>query len=867
MIRPASWTLCLCLLSLPLAYAVFTGGADDARAFSVTVFDLGLAGLAGGLLLFRAAPASRPERVINAAALFFLAYVAFQLVPLPLWLLRVLSPTRAEVAEAVIGLTGGSRFAPLTVAPPTTWLQLSRITSYAVAFFVSRQLVRRSPFGRWTAALPLVAIGAAEAAWALWSGGGATELLTGTYPNRNHLAGLLEMTMPFALMYGLSVLNRSGRRGVLAMTDVAQAAVPLALTCLMVVAILFSSSKSGAVACLLSLFFVTALALGRGMSRGGRFGFLAALTVLFFVVIVFLTPSDLVQRFGAISSDQPTEGRVPIWTDTLRLIAAYPLFGCGLGAFFPAFLRYQFTGVGWAWTNTHNDYLQLLSELGIVGFIAPAVLIGSVFQRAVAASSEPVAQETRFIGLACAGSLLAILIHSVTDFNTYVTANGLVLAWVAGIAATLGPPATVGAPRASSNVEFGVGPIVLLLGLAVTAYGGAWLMLLQRPGDAQAERAFCRFGVCDTEIALKTLRAQARAASPTKSTALPADVLLSYLVRDPAAPYRWDELGDAFFRAGQRDKARLAFARAVALGPTSASTLLMAADFQFDAGQKDAALDLTSRALKFGDSSLYDGAFYMLATKKVALEGLPELLGMDKPTTVAFLKWFLQTDWLNVNAARTGWAWAVKRGYADDAVARDYTNALLGHKRGRDAWEDWVSYASRGNTEGYPTSNRIFNGGFERESGDAPFDWRLHAAKGVKVTFDGGQPLEAKRALRLTFDGTENVGEIGVMQQVYLEPGQYVFRAHTRSHNLTTDQGVAFRISFEPSLRQPDLSTDVMRGTVERRAEDVEFEVPNEGGFVTVRLARKPSLKFDKLVKGTVWVDDVRIIPFAAVKP
>ena len=862
MIRPASWTLCLCLLSLPLAYAVFTGGADDARAFSVTVFDLGLAGLAGSLLLFRAAPASRPERVINAAALFFVAYVAFQLVPLPIWLLRVLSPTRADVAEALVSMTGGSRFAPLTVAPPTTWLQLSRITSYVVAFFVSRQLVRRSPFGRWTAALPLVAIGAAEAAWALWIGGGATELLTGTYPNRNHLAGLLEMTLPFALMYGLSVLNRSGRRGVLAMTDVAQAAVPLALTCVMVVAILFSSSKSGAVACLLSLFFVTALALGRGMSRGGRWAFLAALTVLFFVVVVFLTPSDLVQRFGSISSDQPTEGRVPIWIVTLRLIAAYPLFGCGLGAFFPAFLRYQLTGVGWAWTNTHNDYLQLLSELGIVGFIAPAVLIGSVFKRAVAASSEPLAQETRFIGLACAGSLLAILIHSVTDFNTYVTANGLVLAWVAGIAATLGPPAAIAAPRASSNVEFGVGPLVLLLAVATTAYGGAWLMLLQRQGDVQAERAFCRFGVCDTEIALKTLRAQARASSPTKSTALSADVLLSYLVRDPAAPYRWDELGEAFFKAGQRDKARLAFERAVALGPTSASTLLMAADFQFDAGHKHVALDLTSRALKVGDPQLYDGAFYMLAEKKVAPEGLPEMLAMDKPTTVGFVKWFLQPDWLNIDAARAGWAWAVTRGYADDATVRDYLNALLSTKREREAWEDWVGYTSRDNRDGYPTSNRVFNSGFERESVDAPFDWRIHAAKGVKAAFETEQPREGKRSLRLLFDGTENVGDVGVMQSMYLEPGHYVFRAQVRSHDLTTNQGVAFRISFDPALTQLDVTTEAVLGTTDWTTKDVEFDAPSEGGIVSVRLVRKPSLKFDKLVKGTVSVDDVRIVPF-----
>ncbi|MEQ1911401.1 MAG: O-antigen ligase family protein, partial [Vicinamibacterales bacterium] len=596
MTRPASWILCLCLLALPLGYAVLTGGADDPDAFAVTVFDLGLAGLAGSLLLFRAAPASRPERLINAAAILFLVYVAFQLVPLPIPLLRILSPMRAEVAEALSPFTGPVRYAPLSVAPPTTWLQLARITAYAITFFVSRQLVRRSPFGPWTAALPIVLVGAAEAAWALATSGGAMQLLSGSYPNRNHFAGLLEMTLPFALMYGVSVLYRSGRRGVLAMTDVANAAVPFSLTVLMLVALLFSSSKSGVIASLFSLFFVTALALGRGLSRGRRWTFLALLTLLFLVAFVFLTPSELVQRFGSVASDQPTEGRVPVWRDTLRLIAAYPLFGCGLGAFFPAFLRYQIAGVGWAWTNAHNDYLQLFSELGFVGFLAPATLMTVVFGRAVSAASEPEARETRFIGLACAGSLTAILIHSVTDFNTYVTANGLVLAWVAGVAATLGPPAAVAAPRASARIEYGVGPIVLLLGVLTTAYGAGWLMLLQRSDEVATERMLCRFGVCDTETALRRLRDQTRAAAPDTVPTLAPEVLISYLGRDPAAPYRWDELGDSLVRAGRHEQARTAFMRAVALGPTSASTLLMAAEFQFDAGRSDLGFELTSRA-------------------------------------------------------------------------------------------------------------------------------------------------------------------------------------------------------------------------------------------------------------------------------
>jgi hypothetical protein len=289
----------------------------------------------------------------------------------------------------------------------------------------------------------------------------------------------------------------------------------------------------------------------------------------------------------------------------------------------------------------------------------------------------------------------------------------------------------------------------------------------------------------------------------------------------------------------------------------------MAAEFQFDDGHEDAGFGLTSRALQVSDPQLYDATFAMLAAKKIAPARVPAALGMDRPTTLAFLRRLLQPDYLDLDAARGVWTWALGRGYIDEVVARDYTNALLGHKRSREAWDDWVSYAARGNAEGYPATNRIFNGGFERESAGGVFDWRIDPRAGVKATFDGDQPHEGKRSLKLAFDGTENVGDVGVLQQVYLAPGHYVFRAHVRSQRLKTDQGVAFSVRFDPSPNQLDVTTEAVRGTVDWTSEAAEFDAPKEGGVVSVRVLRKPSLKFDKLVSGQLWIDAVTIEPAA----
>ena len=873
MTRPSSWFLCLSLLTLTTAYAVFTGGADDPFAFAVTIGLLGLAGIAGGLFLFQAGPASHAERRINLAAFAFILYVAFQLVPLPIAFLRLVDPTRAEIAEALSNITGAVHYAPLTAAPPATWIHLSRICGYAIAFFVARQLVRRSSFGPWTAIMPLVFIAGAQAAFGFFAGPDPEgHSLSGSYPNRNHFAGLLEMALPLAVGYSVSVLNRSGRRGAVAMTDVVKALVPLAVSLLLFSAVLLSNSKGGAVACLLSLFFMAALWLGRGLPASGRWPFLALLTLLLLIVFIFLTPSSLVERFGAAATAQDSEGRVPIWKDTLHLIADYPLFGVGFGAFFPAFLRYQVAGLGFAWTHTHNDYLQLLSELGIVGFVAPALLLVWLFGRAIDAASDETATEARFLGVACAGGMLAILIHSLTDFNTYVTANGLVFAWIAGVAATLGPSSAEGyspqpGPR---HVGYGVAPAVVAMGVLTVAYGGAWLQLMQRyQGNIAVERRFCQLGVCDTDGVLTAMLTSAGEAKPDETVTLDPAVYLAYLDRDRSAPYAWSELGNALSRAGRQEEARQVFAHAVTLGPTSASTLLTAAEFSFDDGREQDGFELASRALASREPRIFDAVFTMLSDKKISASRIVAKVAMERAPAIELLRGLLRATPIDIDGARSVWVWAVNRGFVDDQVSREYTGVLLANKLPREAWEDWVRYA-RMKDEGYPEKSLIFNGNFERETTGSPFDWQIVPAAGVTAAFERDPSGSGRqRRLRLTFDGTQNVGDVGVAQQLYLVPGRYVFRAKVRSDGLTTDQGVALTLtarSAHAASPSFDVTTDAVRRTTDWVEMRAAFDVGGDGELVALRLTRNPSLKFDRLVRGIVWLTDVMVLPVEATR-
>ncbi len=59
-------------------------------------------------------------------------------------------------------------------------------------------------------------------------------------------------------------------------------------------------------------------------------------------------------------------------------------------------------------------------------------------------------------------------------------------------------------------------------------------------------------------------------------------------------------MGEALQKAGRTDDARYSFSRALALGPNSTPTLLMAADFHFDLGEEPIAFPFLKRILEIG---------------------------------------------------------------------------------------------------------------------------------------------------------------------------------------------------------------------------------------------------------------------------
>src|SRR5450432_2291497 len=162
----------LTILALALSYAVYQQGGVWTSDWSLCLLEIGL--LAIGYRL-----ASRKDRTLpfdllsRCLVVAFAVLMAAQILPLPLSLVRVLSPARAELFAATVPVLGDARWLPLSAAPALTAEHLLSIAGYLLVFLLVRDMAWRLQNFAWLPVLPLIAIAAVEAAAGLvqsWEG-------------------------------------------------------------------------------------------------------------------------------------------------------------------------------------------------------------------------------------------------------------------------------------------------------------------------------------------------------------------------------------------------------------------------------------------------------------------------------------------------------------------------------------------------------------------------------------------------------------------------------------------------------------------------------------------------------------------------
>lgn len=268
---------------------------------------------------------------------------------------------------------------------------------------------------------------------------------TGTYINRNHFAGLLEMILPFAVVFGLQHVwtlrqrfeeEHASARKLLSSTEFPFLVFWIFIDAAIFAAIVCSHSRMGILSTIASLIVVLTLAGTSVLSTKAR-AVVGVLILLSMVGIAVWVGSDpAITRFETLNDQytHPGQDRLSIWRDTLQLIRHHPILGSGFGSFATVYPSVQTAFLNNVVDHAHCDYLELVTELGLPGGILVFGTIFWVLGRTLRFCKKRGAGYDKAISLACLGSIVAILLHSLADFNLYIPANALIFVMILALA-------------------------------------------------------------------------------------------------------------------------------------------------------------------------------------------------------------------------------------------------------------------------------------------------------------------------------------------------------------------------------------------------------------------------------------------------
>jgi O-antigen ligase len=446
------------LMLVLLVWVPIPLGSNRAWAWSVleiAVFVL----LAAWLFLWASKKIAIPDSLQNAwpalgLLALFLIEQAIHIVPLPPELVAALSPeaARAQALTDVLGVPRQSM--TLSVDTHASQEALLKGLAYAGVFFLvlalvnsrlrisilARTLVYAALFQSIYAVLMHLAdVNDDHFGMPINHGSSAS----GTYANRNHFAGYLEMML--AVGIGLLIAGLSDRhadswkrffRHLIEWVLSPKMVLRLTL-CVLVIALTTTHSRMGNTAFFSALLIagVIGLLLSRHATRNTVVLLVSLIAIDLFIVGSWFGVEKLAQRIEATTVQEVQEREDPA-VYTIPLIKDYLVLGSGPGTFYVTFPQYRKEKVGAFFDYAHNDYAQFAAESGVIGLGLLGAIVVLTLGVALRAQWERRDPLMRGMSFASIMGITAILIHSWVDFNLQIPANAtffmvlLALGWI-----------------------------------------------------------------------------------------------------------------------------------------------------------------------------------------------------------------------------------------------------------------------------------------------------------------------------------------------------------------------------------------------------------------------------------------------------
>jgi O-antigen ligase len=385
----------------------------------------------------------------------------FQVTPLPMGLIGFLSPNTVEFQRPAVAQT-------ISMDVFQTQAMASLAYVYFAAFFVTvltvrdtQRLDRLAQLLVWSGVLQGV-LGAVlysfQAEYRIFYVNVSHTRMIGTFVNQNSLAGYLCMCLSIGIGLMLARLGKGDEQelkhwktrvvNAIAFTLSPKMRLRLLLI-VMVIALVLTRSRMGNTAFFASMVIVGLFAVIIARKTAPQ---TIALIVSLIVIDVFVVGTwvglekvvERIQETELSVSDggksESVEARTMAARTSLPIIKDFPLFGTGGGSFYNIFLSYRTPSYGYTFVDhTHNDYVEIATDYGLVGLGLLAALVAATFATVIRVLARRKSRLPWGIAFGVAMSMVALLFHSTVDFNLQIPSNALsmvvilAMGWIASV--------------------------------------------------------------------------------------------------------------------------------------------------------------------------------------------------------------------------------------------------------------------------------------------------------------------------------------------------------------------------------------------------------------------------------------------------
>lgn len=441
--RAIEWLFAIGLVFMPLAF-----GAVEAWSEAII---LALVAAASVLFLVKIMLTQRASVVWTWAYVPIAAYLiiaAVQLIPMPAAWVGLISPNTVALRTELLGDLPNAETAlsrmTISFYAHATRHDLRLMLAGAAVFVIVLNVYRRPDQIKRLLAV-ISAVGAGIALLALAQNIGGNDRIywlvpapqgmarSGPFVNHSHYGQFMNLSVGAALALIFVILHEAFGSSRTAFARIAEylgsprARVVWALAGMVVLgaSTVFLSMTRGGMVSMLSAGAFTALVVGSRRSLTGAGWVMALLGLAAFICVLYIGFDAVYERLTTLGDLQVAQGgRWQILKDVAVAWSGFPVLGLGLGTHEFVYPMFDRSTVASLATHAENEYAQAAEETGILGLVILVIfglIIGGSYFRVIRSAEAPICSAAYGLGF----GLMAILLHSLTDFGQHVPANAL----------------------------------------------------------------------------------------------------------------------------------------------------------------------------------------------------------------------------------------------------------------------------------------------------------------------------------------------------------------------------------------------------------------------------------------------------------